>query len=184
MRTSSSSGLPSRSRPLLAQLLCLVLLTSCPCRCQHSVEVDARSSSSSPSSRSRSLTAGGAAELAREPLESTRVAAASDERDENAGVVGAAEAAIASAPWRDVLQELRGRPYALVYDEPDNLLRLDRSEISAGLVFVSLALLCPMPVARERAGCQCAQSRCLTYSSSLARMGGICALAHRSTRWR
>ena len=35
-----------------------------------------------------------------------------------------------------VFEELQGRKYALVYDEPDNSIRLDRSEISEGLVIV------------------------------------------------
>jgi hypothetical protein len=38
--------------------------------------------------------------------------------------------------WRDILGQVHGRLYALVYDEPDNSLLLDRSEITRGLLFV------------------------------------------------
>ena len=38
--------------------------------------------------------------------------------------------------WQNVITEIQGREYAVVYDEPDNLVRLDRSEISGGLVSI------------------------------------------------
>jgi hypothetical protein len=43
---------------------------------------------------------------------------------------------LVAGPWQDILGQVHGREYSLVYDEPDNSLLLDRSEITRGLLFV------------------------------------------------
>jgi hypothetical protein len=106
------------TRPLLAAGLCLALLAACPCSSEGEgalyVEVDARA---------RPSAALLAAERDTAPFGDQAVA------------VSAGSASV----LHEVLAALNGRPYALVYDEPDNLLRLDRSEITDGLVLVSPA---------------------------------------------
>ena len=67
----------------------------------------------------------------------TRAAAGAQRTEPPAAAGGRADGELLLAEsWRDVLGEVQGRAYALVYDEPDSSLRLDRSEITRGLVFV------------------------------------------------